>query len=477
MKKCRIAAVLLCSLAAGCTLGPDYQRPELALPQSHRGDTAGAAQGTPFADTGWWQIYRDPQLQALIRDALQNNPDLAIAVARLEQAQAVLGSTRFQLLPTVGIDGGFDRSAVSEYKRSPTQEPISNTWSLQAGVSYELDLWGRLRRLNESARAQLLAAEYNRQAAVASLVSSTATAWFNLVALDEQLKALRDTLGYRQKFLELTQARKASGAANGLEVLSAESQLSGARVSIADVERQIAQTENLISTLAGRNPEALLRQPPATMELLDGSLPPAGLPAQLLERRPDVRAAEAGLISSTALVGATKASLFPTISLTGAFGAISEEFSDLLTGDAIAWSAGGGVVLPLLDAQRNLYQLDAAKARQKEASEQYRKATLVAMREVADALVERQKQAESLQFQQQQTDSLLKARDIAMQRYRIGYSSYFEVITAERDLSAAQLQLALSRRNLQLSVVRLYLALGGGWTQDAATDTEARATN
>jgi len=466
-----LAPALSALLLLGCTLGPDYERPGFDLPEAHRdAPPAGlAADAGAFGELGWWQVYRDPALQLLVRDALLRHPDVNIAAARVQFAQAQIGSTRLQALPQLEAGGGYQRLRSSEFNRSPSQDSIRSSWNLQLAVSYELDLWGRLARLNEAARAELLAAQHQRAAVVAGLLASTASSYFTLVALDEQLATLRANLGHRRKFIELTKERYEAGAANALELLSAEAQFAAGESSIADSERQIALNENLLSNLTARKPGPVRRSPSAEAAFVAASLPPVDLPAQLLERRPDLRAAEAQLIAANANVGAVKASLLPSLSLTGAFGVVSNSLSRLLSGDAVAWSAGAGLLQPLLDPQRNRYQLDAADARRIEATELYRRSVLNALREVADALVERQKQAEALDAQRRQTEAATQARDIALTRYRAGYSAYFEVISAERDLSAAQLQQIATRRDLQLAVLRLYLALGGGWTPEAPT--------
>lgn len=466
-------------LAAGCVLGPDYRRPTVELPAQHRGAEASTSAATPaatsapladsagaFGELGWWQLYRDPTLQALIRAALRNNPDASIAAARVEQAQALLGNAHLQRWPQLQAGAGGTRAQSSEFTRPASQDAVRTSWNLQLGVAYEIDLWGRLARLSESARAQWLAAEANRQATAAGLVATTASTWFTLAALDAQHATLRSSLGFRERFVELTRTRHDKGAASGLELASAEAQLAAAQAALADTERQRLQAENLLSTVVGQPPAAIARGAAVNTDLVQATLPPVDLPARLLERRPDLRAAEDALIAANAQVGAAQAARWPQLSLTGAFGAVSTDLSRLLSGDARAWSLGGNLLLPVLDAQRSGYAVDAAAARRREAEAQYRKTVLTALREVADALTERQQQAAALTAQQQQTTALTRARDIALARYRSGYSSYFEVINAERDLAAAQLQEIGARRGLQLAVLRLYLALGGGWSAE-----------
>lgn len=456
---------------AGCALGPDYARPATEVPAANRFTPDAAATGGSFGDLAWWQVYGDPVLQGLIADAVRNNLDVRIALARIEQARAALGSARLQQLPTIGIDGGETRKQTSDYQRLPNQPRVSDSVDAEATLSWEIDLWGRLRRLSEAARADLLASEYARRGVLVELVSNVATGYFNLVSFDEQLAITRRTVETRRKFVELTRAQHDRGVVSGLDVATAEAQLATAEANIPELERQAATTEDALSVLLGRNPGPITRvagRLPAA-----APVPPAGLPSSLLDRRPDVLQSEAALVAANARVGAAKAALFPSISLTGLFGFVSPELSNLFTNRAETWSIGGNLVAPILDPQRNLYQLDLADARKREALLSYRKTLQGAFQEVADALVSRQKYAESQAAQQRQVDAQRKANDIALARYRIGFSSYFDVVNADRDLFNAELQLSSASRNSLLAVVQLYRALGGGWDADRVTQPPA----
>lgn len=461
---------------SACALGPDYARPEIESPAAYVSGTSPDGPGS-VADLGWWELYRDPALEHLIGEAIANNLDLRMAVARVEQAEAVLGPAGIALLPQISASGGIERGKDSVDASAPGADRIETTHSLRLGMSWELDLWGRLRRLREGARADLLSAEFARRGVMVSLVADVATAWFRLASLDEQLKVTRATLETREQFLELTQAQSDRGVVSGLDVASAQAQLAQARANIPEFERQIAITEHALSLLLGRNPGGFAR---ARLEDASAMKPevPAGLPSTLLERRPDILEAEQGLIAANAQIGAAKAALFPTISLTGNYGSLSSEASDLFTGGAETWSIGVNLLQPLLDAQRNLYRVDLADARKAEALAVYEKAVRTGFREVADALVSREKLAEVERAQNELVEAQQQAEEIATARYKVGYSSYFDVINADRDLFSSKLARSSARLNARLATVQLYRALGGGWQgrpEDPAASTSAGA--
>ena len=464
-------------LAAACTLGPDYQRPEEQIPVSYRFQPDAA--NDSFADQGWWEVYHDPTLQNLIRQALENNLDVRIAAARIDQARATLGSTRLQQLPQISASAGVQRARSSQEELTPGAPPISNVFSVDGSLSYEFDFWGKYRRGTEAAKAQLLASEFSRQDVRSALVSSVATAYFTLLTLDEQLAITQRTVETRQKFVDLTQAQHERGTVSGLDVATAQAQLAIAQANIPDLQRQIGISEDQLSVLLSRNPDDVLRTESSQLKRMTEPttppVPPAGLPSTLLERRPDLREAEQALVAANANVGIAKANLFPTISLTAGGGSASTALSDLFTGPTRTWSIGASLVQPLLDAQRNLYQVDLANAEKREAILQYQKNIQTAFQEVSDALIARQKYAEFQVAQQHQVDAQRKANTIALARYRVGYSSYFNVIDADRDLFTAELALSAAHLNTLLSVVQLYRALGGGWQVATAEDTQSQA--
>ncbi|MDB5972431.1 MAG: efflux transporter outer rane subunit [Hydrocarboniphaga sp.] len=461
----RHACVLIVpALLSACAMGPDYQRPTLDVPPQFRLDTA-AASPQSFGDLQWWDVYRDPVLATLIASAVKNNLDVRVAAARVDQARASLGATGYQLLPQISAGGTIGKQRLSAYESS-TSDRTSNNAAVSGSLSWELDFWGRIRRTREAARAQLLSSEAARETVLASLVASVATQYFTLLALDEQLEITRATLESRKAFLDLTQAQFDRGTVSGLDVNTAQAQLATAQANAPLLERQIAQSENQLSLLLGGNPGAIARSPrnagnfglaPMSPDL------PAGLPSSLLERRPDIREAEQALVAANAQIGIAKAALFPTISITGDYGSLSPKMSNLFTGAAENWAVGVNLLQPLLDADRNRYQVDYADAGRRVALLNYEKAVRTAFREVADALVTRQKSAEYQTAQSALVTAQNSAHEIALARYKVGYSSYFDVINADRDLFSAKLALSQARLDTLNASVQLYQALGGGW--------------
>lgn len=455
----RYATILATALLSACALGPDYQRPSLDGPERIRGD--GMATES-WGDLGWWDVYQDPALSALIRQSMGSNLDMRIAAARIEQARAAAGVSRLQQLPQIDASGAVSRRKTSESATAAGADRLGEQGSAGIALSWELDLWGRLRRLNQAARADLLASEYARRGVATSLVADIATAYFSLQSFDRRLDITRRTITTREDFLKLTRAQFQRGVVSGLDVASAEAQLAIAQANQPALERSAAQAENLLSLLLGGNPGGVERSP---SDATQAPMPetPAGLPSRLVERRPDILQSEQALVAANARIGAARAALFPTISLTGSFGVLSNDVSNLFTGGAGNWSAGVGLLQPLLNAERNLYQVDLADARKREALLSYEKTVRNAFREVADSLVAREKSAAALQAQQQQVDALRRAVEISKARYKSGYSSYFDVISADRDLFNAELSHDAARLDAQLSLVQLYRALGGGW--------------
>jgi outer membrane protein, multidrug efflux system len=457
------SATALC--IGGCAVGPNYHRPVTDVPAAFRFDANPTTNS--FGDQGWWQIYQDPTLLALINAALAGNFDVRIAAARVDQAQASLGATRMQQLPQASLTAGAQRQRTSQYLLVPGEPAIINAFLLQGNLSYEVDFWGKYRRMTEAARAQLLSSQYARADVTAGLVSSVATAYFTLQALDEQLAITRRTVQTRQKFVDLTSAQHERGTVSGLDVASAQAQLAIAQGTIPDLERQIAQTEDQLSVLLGRNPDGVLRNTEGELKrMAQGTLPPvppAGLPSSLLERRPDIREAEQNLVAANAQIGVARANLYPDIDLTASGGVESIALSNLFNMAAHAWTFGGSITQPLLNPQRSLYQVDLADAQKREALLQYELSLKTAFQEVSDALIARQKYGEFQIAQQAQVDAQRKADEIALARYRVGYASYFDVIDADRDLFTAELSLSAAHLNTLLSLVQLYRALGGGW--------------
>jgi len=464
----RHAAVALALLIGACAVGPDYRRPTLDVPAAFRG-TQDAGPADSIGDATWWSVYGDPQLRDLITSALRNNLDLKTAVARIDEARATLGPIELGFLPQIDALGSVGRSKTSVDALIPGLPRVASSEQAAVSVSYELDFWGRLRRTAEAARASLLASEYAKRAVTVSLVANVASAYFSLLALDSQLEITKRTVATREKFVELTRAQHDRGYATGLDVATAEAQAAAARANVPELERRIGQVEDQICVLLGDNPHAVDRQHRGEELPQAPPLPPPGLPSQLLERRPDLRAAEEALRAANANVGAAKAALFPTISLTGLAGSLSSPLGNLFKGPTSEWSVAAGLVQPLIDPLRNIYQVDLANARKREALFQYQKTVQTAFQEVADALLAYGKYGEFEREQATQVEALKRAAGIALARYRVGYASYFDVINADRDLFTAELALSEAYANSLTTLVQLYEVLGGGWQEGSGS--------
>ena len=452
-------------LSAGCAVGPNYKRPKVDVPGTYRGALpAPAAQAATesIGDQKWWDVFQDKQLQDLIRTALQQNYDVRIAATRILEAQAQLGITRADQFPT--ITGGA--SAVNErnpktklfrqYETSANQVDLSLAW--------ELDFWGKYRRATESARAILLANQWAREAVVSTLVSDVATAYFQLRSLDLQLEISRRTLASRQDSLQLTQTLANGGATSLLDVRQAEQLVDTAAETIPDLERRIEQQENFISTLLGNNPGAIARG----MKLTDQPHAPdvpAGLPATLLERRPDIREAEAELIAANAQIGVAKAAYFPQINLTATAGYQSSALASLFSGPAGLWNFGGSLVQPIFTGGRIRSNVRFTEARQQELVLTYRQTIQQAFRGVSDSLVEYHKDREFREYQQKLALSAQDAAQLSEMRYRGGAASYLEVLTNETNYFDAELGLAQAQLNELVGLVLVYRNLGGGWQE------------
>ena len=476
MKKAIVPLFLL--VLTACTVGPNYKRPsvdtpavyrgapslETAAPQAQESTSQQASQPVDqsFGDQKWWEVFQDPQLQQLIRTALQQNYDVRIAAARILEARAQLGITRADQLPTItagaaAVNERFPRTKpLPEYEDSATQVSASMAW--------DLDFWGKYRRATEAARANLLATEWARQAVVSTLVSDVAAAYLQLRAYDLQLEISRRTLASRQQSLELTRSLADGGAGTMLDVRQAEQLVFTAAARIPDLERRTEQQENFLSTLLGNNPGPIARGMKLTEQPHLPVVPP-GIPSRLLERRPDVRAAEAQLIAANAQIGVARAAYFPQITLTATSGFQSSALTSLFTGPAGLWSFGGALTQPIFAGGRIRSGVKLAEARQQELLLSYRQTIQQAFRGVSDALIEYQKDREFREQQQQLALSAQEAAEISEMRYQGGATSYLEVLTNETNYFAAELDLAQAQLNELLGLVRIYRNLGGGWQQ------------
>ena len=449
---------------AGCAVGPDYKRPAMETPPTWR---TPAEETASLADIAWWDLFRDPVLRDLIATALEENKDLRLAVARVAEARAQLGVTRAAQFPQVDGQASYTNQRFSQKSfpftaLPPGVDPQQEFYRTSLDLTFELDLWGRLRRATEAARAELLASEENRRTVLTTLISDVAQAYFDLLELDREAQIDRQTLDSRRASLELVRRRFDEGLTNELDVRRAEGEVASAAARVPDVERRIAQTENRLSILLGRNPGAIPRGAVLEAQTIPPELP-AGLPSALLERRPDVRQAEQRLVAANARIGQAKAEFFPRISLTGSFGVESVALSDLFTGPARVWQAGPAMTVPIFNAGRIAANLRATEARERQALIQYQQTIQQAFREANDALVFHRKARETRAEREQQVMAARQALTLADLRYKNGLSNYLDVLDAERQLLSAEIELAQTTRDRLTAVVQVYKALGGGW--------------
>jgi multidrug efflux system outer membrane protein len=456
----RFVAVLLTSaFLAGCTVGPNYRKPLVKVPDTYRGasDDQKVKQEESFADLPWWQIFQDPVLQDLIRKTLQNNYDLQLATERINAARAQLKISRADQYPQVNVGGVgqggrfFDGVSSSNAKYS----------TYAADAAFQLDLFGKLRRATEAARAQLLATEYAQKTEVLTLVSDMATDYFSLLALDLQLQITRQTVATQQDAVKLTNMRLDHGVATKLDVLQAQQVLDAANAQIPELERQIGQLENAMSILLGDYPHEVQRGGP----LMEQTIPPqvpAGLPSSLLARRPDISEAEQNLIAANAHIGVAKAAFFPQIALTGSGGGASSNLSNATIG---TFSYGANLLQPIFEGGRLRGNLRLSESQERQQVIAYRQAIQQAFRDVSDALIGYDK-FHSVRVEQEVTvKDLQESVDTSLKRYRGGIATYLEVLDGQRSLFSAELTLAQARGNEYQSMVQLYKALGGGWKQ------------
>ena len=456
-------------MIAGCVAGPNYRRPTLQVPESFRAPAPlPAPEAASLADLKWWEVFHDKQLQQLVRTALQENYDLREAVSRVEAARASLGSTRSNQFPQIGASGDIEFTRLSRdgsFRLPASLVPSQNrNWGEAALdlLSFEVDLWGRLRRATEAARANLLSAEENRKAVVTILISDVATAYFNLRALDYQLEISKRTLETRQDSLSLVQSRQGGGVATLLDLRQAEQLVDTAAATIPVLQQQIEQTENQISLLIGANPQTVTRGRSFEEQEFPPEVP-AGLTSALLERRPDIRAAEQNLIAANAQIGVAKAAYFPRLSLTGLLGGQSSQLSSLFSGPNRAWTFVPEFSQPIFTAGRLKSGVKFSEAFRDGARAEYQKTIQTAFMEVSDALIAHQRTRETRVQQEALVAALQDRTRLAYIRYRGGVDTQLNALDADRDLFQAQLTLSQVKLSELVSVVQLYKALGGGW--------------
>jgi outer membrane protein, multidrug efflux system len=449
-------------LLSGCAVGPNYQRPKVNSPAEYR-DAERAAQQASIADLPWWEVFKDDRLRNLVQIALANNYDLQIAVTRIEQSRQIAAQARAQYFPFLNYSvGGSDGKNEFVGTVTPNGGQERGAFVAVASVAWEADVWGRIRRENEAARAQYLATEEARRGVMLSLVTDVAQAYFELLELDLQLQIARDTTDSFTQTLKLFTQRLQGGVASKLDTSRAAAALATAASSVPEIERQIAIKENQISVLLGNNPGPI----PHTAKLLEQIVPPeipAGLPSALLERRPDILTAEQQLRFANAQVGIATANFFPRVGLTSFLGRASSPLSSLSSGETTAWSLAANVAGPIYQGGALRAQKRQGLAFWEQTKLQYEQTAQVAFQDVSNALVSRQKFEAIRDEQAQAVEAYEESVKVSFQRYVAGKASYFEVLDAQLQLYPAQNALAATELNRRTIIVQLYKALGGGW--------------
>ena len=470
MRATVLSVAVACALA-GCMMGPDYKRPDVDTPQAYRVEVKSAAD---LINSAWWEQFEDPVLNELIKTALAENKDVRIAASRVEEFLGRYGVTRSQLFPQVATQFGAGSQRISTVTQPAVASTQSNTFdsfSLDLGMSWEIDLWGKLRRATEAARAELLATEQARQTVILSLTSGVATSYVTLIDLDRQLAIAKSTADSRGEFFRIIKLRFEGGVVSEVELNQARSDYEFALSTVPVIEKQIAQQENALSVLLGRNPGPIARD--RTLDKLVLPQVPADLPSSLLERRPDIRQSEQLMVAANARIGVAKAQFFPTISLTAILGTASSALGNLFKGASQTWSYGGTVTQPIFTGGNLISQLRVAESQQKTALLQYQRSIQTAFQEVNDSLIDQTKTREQLAAQARQVDSLRNYARLARLRYDNGFTSYLEVTDAETKLFNAELQYTQSQGQLFFALINVYKSMGGGWVVEADRMTDA----
>jgi multidrug efflux system outer membrane protein len=461
MTRLLILAILCALLVPACTVGPNYRRPAIDAPPAFR-DAESTTNS--LADLAWWQLFQDPVLQGLIQTALTNNYDVRIAAARVEQYRTLLTQARSAFYPQVGYQAGVGAGKNVSVAGTPSYTGTSagKEYYAAGDVSWEIDLWGRVRRLSESARAQYFASEEARRNVKISLIASVAQSYFQLLALDEQLDIARQATNSFGESLKIFSERLRGGVASKLETSAAEAALDSAAATIPELRRQIVAQEDQLSVLLGANPAQIERKAGVLDQTSLPDIPP-GLPSQLLERRPDVRQAEQSLISANAQIGVAVANYYPQLSLTGLFGRATPELAMLSSGATTAWAVAAGLTGPIFEGGLLRAQERQARAVWDEARLQYQSTILRAFQEVSDDLSSREQLEIERDFQGRAVAAYQEAVRVATLRYKGGQASYYELLQEQQLLFPAENTLTQARLNQLLATVYLYKALGGGW--------------
>ena len=470
-----VAGVVCVCLVSGCVQGPDYVKPVVKVSDRYRFTDQAFTPAPAAQDVAWWRGFGDRNLDRLVGEALANNRDLRIAAARVDEFAAVLAGTRSQAFPQVGYGFGGTR------QRAPTSQlppliapfvnPLSTTFSSGLSASWEIDLWGRIRRETEAARANLLASEEGRRGVTLTLIASVISGYVTLLDLNEQQRVAEATVAGRQKSVDLFQTRLDAGWISEFEMSQVRSEYESVASQVPPIRQAIAVQEHALSVLLGRNPGPIERG--GTLESLQSPAVPAGLPSELLNRRPDILQAEQQLVASNALIGAARALFFPRISLTGLFGFASGSLETLFSGPARTWTFTGDVAGPIYTGGGIVAAVDQAEARRDQAFANYESVVQNAFRDVEDSLADLRHSQELRTTLERRVMVLRRGLDLANERYENGYSDYLEVLDTERGLFSAELQLASARGDYQRALVSLYRALGGDWTATAPAQVGA----
>ncbi len=462
----RRLSAFLALLLAGCAIGPDYQRPAIVEPPTYREQTT-PAEAASFADLPWWDVFQDEALRSLIGEALANNYDLRRAAERVEEARAFAGIARSEFFPQIGGEFDATRGTNAVLGAPSPGAPRDNSFLLAAGMAWEIDVWGRIRRTNEAARAQLFAAEAFRRGVVLSLTSDVAATYFELLGLDLELEVARQNVDAFTKMRDLFERKFTGGVDSKLGMLRAEASLASTAATIPQLERRIIEAENRLSVLLGRPPGPIARGK-SLLEQYSPPQIPVGVPAQLLERRPDVLEAEQQVISANALVGVSLSNFLPRIGLTGLVGGVSTELSDVLQKRNAMWSIAGVATTPIFQGGAIYYGWEEAKAQWGQTALAYESTVLAALRDVSDSLTAREKLAAVRDQQARAVEALNESVRISTIRYTDGKANYFEVLNAQQDLFPAEAELVRTERDQLIAIVQIYRALGGGWSQYTA---------